>query len=219
MGEFRDYVWVLGVRVGQVVRWCRKQTRTFSLMMHHVAAEDAGMYECKIKLQSGKENISSRFQVHVTTGQDDSKSSSSDRTSPSTCSTVSPSTNSTKINEDYQGPYFIPFLCVCVIMVVLMFFCIFSIVKIVQLQRDSTDRCKPQGDTDQTDPLSPKPTEPIYLAAERSDVVESPYSSLNPTRPVLPAAPVLPTRPVLPSAPVLPTRPVLPSSRSKIQRL
>uniref|UniRef100_UPI00359025BC uncharacterized protein n=1 Tax=Myxine glutinosa TaxID=7769 RepID=UPI00359025BC len=206
MGEFRDYVWVLGVRVGQVVRWCRKQTRTFSLMMHHVAAEDAGMYECKIRLQSGKENISSRFQVHVKTGQDDSKSSSSDRTSPSTCSTVSPSTNSTQINEDYQI-YFIPFLCVCVIMVVLMFFCICLVMKVIQLQRDSTDRCKPQGDTDQTDPLSPKPTEPIYLAAERSEVVESPYSSLNPTRPVLP------------SAPVLPTRPVLPSSRSKSQRL
>ena len=69
MGGFRDHVRVIGVRVGQVVRWFRKQTRNFSLMMHHVAAEDAGMYECKIKLESGKENVSRRFQVNVRTGR------------------------------------------------------------------------------------------------------------------------------------------------------
>ena len=47
----------------------QEQTRNFSLMMHHVAAEDAGMYECKIKLESGKENVSRRFQVNVRTGR------------------------------------------------------------------------------------------------------------------------------------------------------
>ena len=168
MGGFRDHVQVIGVRVGQVVRWCRKQTRNFSLMMHHVAAEDAGMYECKIELESGKENISSRFQVTVRTGgsqinhiivkvsisfpgwkvstslkiyipfvfsgKDYSKSSSANRTLPSTSSATSPSPNSTKKQDDYQF-YFIPFLCVCVIMVVLVVFCIYLVVKVIQLQR------------------------------------------------------------------------------------
>uniref|UniRef100_A0A8C4QYV5 Ig-like domain-containing protein n=1 Tax=Eptatretus burgeri TaxID=7764 RepID=A0A8C4QYV5_EPTBU len=194
VGGFSDHVRVIEVRVGQVVRWFRKQTRNFSLMMHHVAAEDSGMYECNITMESGKKNISSWFQVNVRTGKDYSKSSSTNRTPSSTGSANSPSPNSTKKHDDYQF-YFIPFLCVCVIMVVLVVFCIYLVVKVIQLQRDSTAWSKPQDDTDQKDPLSPKSTEPTYVTAVRSEVVDSPYSSLNPTRPALPTRPeILPAR-------------------------
>uniref|UniRef100_A0A8C4Q4I5 Immunoglobulin V-set domain-containing protein n=1 Tax=Eptatretus burgeri TaxID=7764 RepID=A0A8C4Q4I5_EPTBU len=176
-GGFRDHVWVIEVRVGQVVRWCRKQTRNFSLMIHHVTAEDAGIYECKIKLESGKENVSNRFQVNVRTGKDDSKSSPSDQTQSSTCSPVSPRTNSS-IKQD-EHPYWIPFLCLTGLFSLCILIIMHFTYAVVQLKREISkmkaqssssntgtgEHCKDPPSIPRTTPQTKHPENEIQYAA------------------------------------------------------